>query len=265
MPQQTLDEKSLFVETTIQVERVIGTQYRRNTIRFNLRTRRLSTSGHVLGEFNRTLIKDAINFRNLLIMSPGVEDAIKRLPNYIHSDRKYRRTVDLLASLGFDNDKQNTLDRLEKFIEWQGYDHFWDSIDRRLYTDEIQCILRSWRPQQNDTGNYDTSGLKCLKNDPPPCDVQEFIEKNRKALESLTILAKNHDRINVAKAANAFENILAGRDVPFGERSNCYPISDTLIALEAPDGAEIYSTDGDVHIICEILKKPLYTETPLSS
>ena len=64
----------------------------------------------------------------------------------------------------------------------------------------------------------------------------------------------------MVSAANAFKRILAGEDVPFGERSNCYRIADTLIALESPDDAEIYSTDGDIWALCEILGKDIYAQ-----
>ena len=88
MSEPTLDERPLFLETTTQVDRVIGTQNRRNTIRHNIQNRRLCTSGHVLGEFNKTLILDAITFRNLLLSSPNVEEAVKRLQRY---DRRFPR------------------------------------------------------------------------------------------------------------------------------------------------------------------------------
>ncbi len=207
----------------------------------------------MLGEFNRTLIRDAIIFRDLLRTSPNVGDAVKRLPNFI--SRRSKRTVDLLATLGFDGDKQLTLERLEMFVEWRGHDHFWDLIES--YVNEVCCVLQSWKPDLDGSGDYDLDGLKCLKNDPPSCKVMPFIERNREALENLVASAKQSDRSNVVSAANAFEDILAGEDVPYGERSNCYRISDILIALEAPDEAEICSTDADVRVICEILGKDL--------
>lgn len=255
MPQESPDDTPLFLETTVQIDRVIGTDARRRAIRASTRNRPLCTSGHVLGEFNRTLIRDAIIFRDLLRTSPDVGDAVKRLPSFI--PRRTKRTVDLLASLGFDNDKQLTLERLEMFIEWRGHDHFWDSIAD--HTSEVGCVLQSWTSEPDGNGDYDLDGLKCLKNRPPSCKVMPFIERNREALESLVASGKQSNRDNVVSAANAFEGILAGDDVPYGEKSNCYRISDTLIALEAPDEAEIYSTDGDVKIICEILGKDLKT------
>ena len=75
--------------------------------------------------------------------------------------------------------------------------------------------------------------------------------------------AMGNNRKNVAAAAAALHAILTGTDVPFGERSNCYSISDTMIVLESPPDSEVYSTDGDVHAICEILRKTIYSEEPL--
>ena len=111
MLETTHDDKLLFLETTIQIDRIIGTQERRNTIRHNVQTWRLCTSAHVLGEFNRTLISDAVIFRNLLLSSPNLQEAVKRLGSY---DRRFPRTVGLLATLGFDRQqrvKDETVDR----------------------------------------------------------------------------------------------------------------------------------------------------------
>ncbi len=263
MAQIPTEQESLFLETTIQIERVIGEQGRRDTIRHNIHGRNLCTSGHVLGEFNRTLIKDAIIFRDLLYTSPSVEEAVKRLGRYIPSHRKYRRTIALLAFLGFDGDRQATLERLEDFIEWKAHDHFWDSIDKACFADEVGCVLKAWSPKRNDRGEYDIDGLKCLKENPPSCQVQAFIKQHRQIIEKIISSADHYDRPNLARAAKAFTEILSGKDVPFGERSNCYPISDALIVLEAPSDVAIYSTDGDVHDLCEILDKQRYIETTI--
>ncbi|MBI2303168.1 MAG: hypothetical protein HYU86_00275 [Chloroflexi bacterium] len=250
----------LFLETTIQIDRVIGTQDRRATITSHIGGRRLCTSGHVLGEYNRTLIRDAITFRDLLRSSPSVEEAIKRLGRYAPYGRKYRRTVDLLASIGFDSDRQNTLDRLEIYIDWYLHKRFWESIDPSISTDNVRCFLRLWQPKLPDGETYDLVGLKCIKDNPPPCEVSAFIEQHRSELQYFAQEARSHPRPNVASAAEAFRRIIAGEEVPFGERSNCYAIADTLIVLEAPPDALVYSADGDVHVICDIFSRARYTE-----
>ena len=247
-------QKLLFLETTIQIDRVIGDQPSRDTIRHNTDGECLCTSGHVLAEYNRTLIRDAITFRNLLRTSPDVEEAVKRFTNSYSRSRKLARTVKLLATLGWDKDKQKTLERLDDFIEWRAHDKFWEGIDRSYCTDEVGCALRLWQAKQTETGQYNVDGLKCLKASPPSCEVGDFIESNRTVLKQFASVACGHSRIGVAKSAQMFDAILEGQDVPFGER-NCYLISDTMIVLEAPCEAEVYSTDGDIHAICEILGK----------
>ena len=169
--------------------------------------------------------------------------------------------MSLLASLGLDGDKQNTLDRLQDFIEWSALDHSWESVAESYSTDEVGCVLRNWEPQKNQLATYGLDGLKCLKASPPPCAVQQFIDSYRSELEPFASAAANHQRSNIASAAKAFISILSSDDVPFGERSNCYRISNTLIALEAPADAVNYSSDSDMGIICEILGRALHVET----
>lgn len=248
----------VFLDTTVQIDRIIGDQAQRDSIRNNLQDRRVSTSGHVLGEFNKTLMQDAVTFRDLLFSSPNVEQALHRLPSYA---RRFPRTVYLLARLGFDNDKENTLNRLEKFIDFQAYDQFWESIDRSDWTDEVGCVLKDWVPKQNESGGYDITGLRCLKKRPPPCSVQDFIEENRSTIGDFIVASKNNPRENVDKAGQALQAIISGLDVPFGERGNCYRIADTLIVFESRQDSEVYSTDGDIRAICELLGREMYAET----
>lgn len=214
--------RPLFLDTMVQIDRVIGPQVRRDTIRRETRDRRLSTSGHVLGEYKKTLVKDAAVFQDLIRSSESVSEALKRLPSYFPKGRKLGRTVSLLASLGLDGDKQNTLDRLQDFIEWRALDHSWESVDESYSTDEVGCVLRSWEPQKNQSGTYEPDGLKCLKASPPPCAVQQFIDSYRSELETFASAAANHKSSNITSAAKAFISILSGDDVPLGERSNCY-------------------------------------------
>ena len=253
---------SVFLETTIQIDLIIGRKERRDEIRHNLVGKQVSTSGHVLGEFNKTLIMDAITFRNLLISSDSVEDAVKRLRRY---DRRFPRTVDLFATLGIDNDKQNTIDRLEKFIEWQAYECFWEFISAQKYVDRVGCKLKEWKPQNDGTNGYDTTGLKCLKDNPSSCKILSFIEANRAILENFVQYSKESNRRNIRRAATALENILSGAETPFGERSNCYAITDTMIVLESLADSQVYSTDGDVEIICQVIGRRKYQEMKVGS
>jgi len=87
-----------------------------------------------------------------------------------------------------------------------------------------------------------------------------FIEKNKRVLEMFISAARSHTRVGLANAADVLDATLSGRDEPFGQR-NCYRVSDTVIVMEAPADAEIYSTDGDIHEICRIMGRSRYSET----
>ena len=256
------EQKLIFLETTVQIGRVIGDQQEREKIRHNIDGQRLGTSGHVLAEFNRTLLKDAVTFRNLLLTSPDVGEAVKRFGKY-PKNRKFPRLIFLLATIGFDNDRQNTLDRLEVYIEWKLHDLFWESIDQSCYADGVGCAHRQWQAEQDETGAYDIDGLRCLKTGPHACGVAGFVQVNRSALEQFVSAGRVCPRTNVREAAELIDAILNGTESPFGMR-NCYTISDTLIVLEAPPEAEVYSTDGDIHAICKILGKNKYSNAATS-
>lgn len=262
MPESNRVTALVFLETTIQIDRIIGLQERRNAIRSNLDGKRVCTSGHVLGEFNRTLIRDAIAFRDLVLSSSSVEEAVKRLSNY---GRSYPRTIELLATLGFDRDRQNTIDRLEKFIDWQAHDHFWESIDRDASTDAVGCVLKDWLPERNEADHYNSLALKCLKSTPPNCSIEDFIDKNQGVISDFINKADQTTEDNVRRAGKALEAILRGADSPFGERSNCYWIADTMIVLESHPDAMVYSADSDIAAICEILGRNSYEEDLPSS
>lgn len=253
------NQKPIFLETTIQIGRIIGNQAERDRIRCNINGQRLYTSGHVLAEFNRTLLKDAITFRNILLTSPDFGESVKRFGKYSRT-RKFPRLIFLLATFNFDNDKESLLARLEMHIEWKLHDLFWESIDRNCFVDGVKCAHRQWQAEQNETGDYDLDGLRCLKASPLTCDLMSFIQINRSALEEFINAPHTRPRNNVRKATQLFEAILNGIESPFGIQ-NCCTISDVLIVLEAPSEAAVYSTDADVHAICEILGKFKYSET----
>jgi len=265
VPDTKAKRPPIFLETTVQISRVIGTEDKRSTIRQNTRNRILCTSGHVLGEYNRSLVHDAITFRDVLRTSPSVGEAGKRMREKYGYRRVYGRAMDLIFTVGRDGDKQTMLDRLEDFIDFRAHEYFWGSIEKGCFEDKVQCVLKDWRPEQDASGEYDTEGLKCRKNNPRTCEPAAFMEKHREKLEAVVSEASGHNRKNITKAAQALRGILDGKDVPYGERGNCYTISDTLIVLEAPDESEVYSTDGDVAALCQILGQPLFTSVAVAT
>lgn len=252
---------SIFLETTIQIDKVIGEQETRDRIRRNLDKLVACTCGHVLAEYKKTLVKDAITFRNLLRSSPDVSTAVIRFGSKYSRTRKYPRVINLLENLGRDQDKYNTLARLESFIDWQAEDHFWELLDQSLYVDNIKCPRQHWQPSKDSTGQYHTEGLSCLKRSPKKCAVGEFIEQKATIIGQLIKSDQTSSVASVVKAAGLFKRVLSKTDVPYGEE-NCYTLSDALIVLEALPDQEIYTHDQGVHELCKILSRSSHKETP---
>ncbi len=251
----------IFLETTIQIDRVIGEQETREKIRRNLNKSVVCTCGHVLSEYKKTLVKDAITFRNLLLTSPDVSTAVIRFGKKYSRTRKYPRVINLLENLGRDQDKDNTLARLETFIDWQAEDHFWESLEQSLCVDNVKCPRQHWQPSKDATGQYLTEGLSCLKRTTPKCAASEFIEQTSADIAQLIKSGQTSPNQSVVKAARLFKAVLSKTDVPFGEE-NCSTLSDALIVLEALPEHEIYSHDQGVHEICRILSRSPHKETP---
>lgn len=250
----------LFLETSTQIKKVIGEQRIRDEIRRNLNNQMVCTSGHVLAEYKKTLVRDAVTFRNLLLTSPTVGDAVKRFGTSYSRTRKYKRVIDLLETLGRDADKEKTLTRLESFIEFQAEDHFWESIDRTQFIDQIKCPRQHWEPERDVNNLYPIAGIKCLKNDKPDCIVNSFIEQKEGLIKQFTNSVTPNERQSLIDASDLLKSILAKQDVPYGE-TNCYKISDLLIVLESPEACEIYSFDKDIYEICVIFNRPCYEIT----
>ncbi|MEM7531383.1 MAG: hypothetical protein AAF639_04350 [Chloroflexota bacterium] len=68
-----------FLETTIQIERVLGNRKRQAALYTELSGYRLITSHYVLGEYLRTVIRDAIHLYEILLKYAHFDDVMTAL------------------------------------------------------------------------------------------------------------------------------------------------------------------------------------------
>ena len=73
------DCSCLFLDTTIQIEKVLGRKDRKIEIHNNLKERYVITSRYVLMEYIRTIVKDFYYIYNVLKEESSVEAAIDRI------------------------------------------------------------------------------------------------------------------------------------------------------------------------------------------
>ena len=134
----------------------------------------------------------------------------------------------------------DALARLERYIDWQLLDRFHDGLSEVV--NKSECGQARWTPPR--TGEtYDISGLTCRRDNPLGCRVDHFLGEHRSYLEnvvrSLRQVAGQDEDLD--KACETIEKVVTGSERPFGK--NCYALADTIVALEAPHDAPIYTTN----------------------
>ncbi len=74
-----MSKPALFLDITIQIERIVGDRTRQSALRNELANYRLVTSTYVLGEYLRTLVKDAIQLHRLVVQHTHLDEVITYL------------------------------------------------------------------------------------------------------------------------------------------------------------------------------------------
>src|SRR3989338_9320470 len=106
----------LFLETTIQGERIFGEIARKNQIQRNLNGKKVCSSTFVLNQFQNTFLSSAIDYYNLLVDSENPHTALRRSTKY--RERIHKRITQIFATLcdEVENDNDAALERLETWI-----------------------------------------------------------------------------------------------------------------------------------------------------
>ena len=57
--------------------------------------------------------------------------------------------------------------------------------------------------------------------------------------------------------------MIAAKKFALLRQCNCWHLGNLIIALEAPDDAKIYTTDGHFDLICSVLGKRLFVDSQM--
>lgn len=253
-------KRRVFLETTIQGERIFAEKYKKDAIKKNLKNQTVCTSGFVLNQFKKTFLYSAICFYNLLIDSENPHTALRRSSKY--SERIHKRISQVFATLCDEekNDKESAVERLETWIEDGLMIEFLEGIEEPII-DKTSCKWVSGDPVK--VANRYEIAICCRKDRPPACNIERFWNEHNKELDSLASavdLSKDKDR-ELKKINTIAKQIRDGFDRPFGLNCTVY-LSDALIAVEAPKGSEIYTTNKKhFEPICAIIgNRKVYKE-----
>ena len=241
---------SLFLETTAQVARTLGS-YREREKHFSVCGEcKLLSSTYVLGEFKKTFLHDAVIFHTILTDSESTSEALDRAQRY--PGRKTNRMYTLFARLAEDNnmEREMLLEKLETLIEWQLENRFRYGLTDVL--DKTHCTRAAWTTAKTD-GVYGLQ-MSCTKAAPPECGIVTFWDEHRECLERIVAVLEEYDvedsdeRDRVVKECTG---VLSGGQ-PQGR--TCEALADAIMAIECPEDAQLQTTNAKhFGVLCEAL------------
>jgi len=209
------------------------------------------TSTYVVMEFKRRVLKDLMYLHSILLEEQSVGDAQRRLANISRSKRQLKMCFFIFAKIAdmSNQDRDMVLLRLENMIR------LFESLylhDVKIYESGTKCELVNRKPIKTDVGSYDFSPPWSCTRRILQCYIEDFLKQNHRQIKSLSACLpkdsawKNHTRL--------LKKILG--DTSFARGNNCMTLGDTIIALDAPDNAVIYSTNKkDFGPICRCLNR----------
>ena len=243
-----------FWDTTIQIERVTATNKRQAEIADALTGVQVITSTYVLGEYLRTLVKDALLLYNLVHTTEHSYDVETQIANLLNK-RSASRCLLLWASLHRAGIYERTrlLLTLDGYIDYGLVARFMTGIDELL--DTTDCGLAKERPTITDEAyQLRTQCTQPVKE----CSLAELLTTHQAELKVLADGLKGHSDQVLARMSDLCTLLLDDPHVARGRNCTWY-LGDLVIALELPSDAAIYTTNHrHFEPLCKLLDKQLY-------
>jgi predicted nucleic acid-binding protein len=244
----------IFLDTTIQIKRVIATQARQAEIGRALAGAQVISSTYVLGEFLRTLVQDALVLHNLALRSEQLYDVETQIAHLLNK-RSASRCLLLWASLhrlGL-YERPKLLRTLRIYIEYGLVNRFMLGVDELL--DTTACGLARERPAP--LGEVYRLRTQCTR-PAKECDLAERLAEHQSELRVLANGLKDHPESALARVSGLCRRILEDPAMARGRNCTWY-LGDLIIALELPADAALYTTNHrHFEPLCTLLGKRLY-------
>jgi len=263
-----MSKPTLFLDTTIQIERVVSHAQRRTQLQETLSPYRLITSSYVLGEFLRTLVKDAIQLHQRIEQYAHLDEVITDLGQHPNKRVASRMMLILGTLLRGNRTAQSTFDaqtrlqiqdRLARYIDFGLLDHFFSGLAEII--DNTQCGLARERPAAAFSSTSDgfvyQLRSQCVRH-VRECDLAEQMQSWRPELRALADgLTQETDPVLLRMGELAQK---LSEDPVWARGRNCtWYLGDLIIALELPLDVPLYTTNlRHFAPILAILGKRLY-------
>lgn len=270
-----MSKPPLFLDTTIQIERIVGSVKRQSQLQEMLVNYRLITSTYVLGEFLRTLVKDSIQLYNLIGHYTHLDEVISYLGQHPNKREAGRMMLILGILLRINRIAASKLDsqmrvelqeRLTRHIEIGLLDQFLYGIDDVL--DATQCGLAHERSQSiiSPVSNVLVYRLRsqCVRH-VRECDLAERMQTWQPELKALASGLAHESDPSLLRIGELARQIVENPMLARGRNCTWY-LGDLVIALELPEDIPLYTTNlRHFTPILTILGKKLYQSDSLQS
>jgi len=251
-----------FLETTVQIERVLASPTRQNEWTERLAEKPLATSSYVWMEFRRTVLQATAYVSHVITTfeREGRRDlSFSELAHRLaegqaigFAPRTSARVWRVYAALLDDLNRivvpvQTLQEALTFYCDWLWPRRFFAGIAE--YVTSTDCDLV--KPGAT-LGNYVRSRLSCNART-ASCALVPFLKSHAEKLKALEeAMSAGDPRAFDPATRIALQRVLADPHRALGERT-CWALGDVLIALEVPDDTVLYTTDHHFELIASTL------------
>ncbi|MCE7986814.1 MAG: hypothetical protein DYG89_37045 [Caldilinea sp. CFX5] len=248
----------IFVETTIQIHRLLQNPATYNTIQATLQTQPTVTSTYVWMEVQRTLGQDYQFLIDLLLTKQPT--TIAQLVRYLgvgqplYSSRRLQRILHIMAywleqlnttAIG----PIETAYQLRRQCRRLLHQTFFEQIDQVV--DSAACDLI--QPDYT----IPVGGRMSCRRETARCSLPELLDKNQTALQKLQADAGALTGLDPS-TRSALADVATDTNLAKGER-NCWALGDVIITLECPTDALLWTTNlRHFEPLCNALGKRLF-------
>lgn len=258
----------LFLETTIQIERIVGSRSRQLALQTELANYQLFSSHYVLGEFLRTVVKDAVQLHRLLAAQTHLDDVLTAIGQHYNKKEASRMSLMLGAVMRIVSPatsvmpaREDLLDRLSLMLEFGLVNRFYAGI--HTFVDEVQCGLATERPQTWNGSTAPSYHLRsqCVRT-VRECALAEKMTLWQPQLEKIAVAFAPEKEPALRKMGELATKIIENPIIARGRNCTWY-LGDLVIALELPPHIPLYTTNiRHFAPILHLLGKKLHTPKP---
>jgi hypothetical protein len=246
---------SVFLDTTIIIERIFEEPARRQEIERALGRRLAMTADYVLMEFKRAVLRTCVLLYSLAREAGSLQALFRRLSRLrTYEHRLANRYSLLLAWISREAQLEwnEVIERLEMLIEWQLLREF-DAVVDEVYPC-LDCRLARVEPIRGD--DYYLLDMKCRR-EIVQCEIVDFVIGHHKELSVIAQALAEIEDVALMRVKEVIEEVLEEPSKARG-RKNCWALGDVFVALCAPKDSPIYTTNRrHFEPICAALSKKL--------